>query len=178
MSSEETLQGPRWYVVRTRPKEELRAEMNLRAWGVETLAPRVRERRLNQFTGAPTFFSKPLFTRYIFARFEADKLLHKVYFTRGVHSVLSFGNDPAQVEDEAILLIQSRMGADGYVKLDAELKPGDRVVIKDGAFKGLSGVFNRHLKDSERVQILLESINYQANVTVSQRSVEKVRLPF
>jgi transcriptional antiterminator RfaH len=178
MSSEEKFLGPRWYVVRTRPKEELRAEANLSAWGVETLAPRVRERRLNQFTGAPTFFSKPMFPRYIFARFEAEKLLHKVYYTRGIHSVLTFGDDPAPVEDEAIALIQSRIGADGFVKLEEELKPGDRVVIKDGAFQGLSGVFSRHLKDSERVQILLESISYQANVTVSQRSVEKVRLPF
>lgn len=173
MSSEKAFDTPRWYAVRTRPKEESRAEVNLLAWDVETFAPRIREKRLNQFTGLPTFFQKPLFPRYIFARFEAGKLLHKVYYTRGVHSVVNLGNEPIPIEDEAIALIQSRIGEDGFVRLGDEFKPGDKVVIKDGSFKGISGVFNRHLKDSERVMILLDSINFQAKITVDRQLIKK-----
>jgi transcriptional antiterminator RfaH len=174
-SGERAVAEPRWYAVRTRPREEFRAEANLLAWDVETFAPRLRERRVNQFTGLPTFFHKPLFSRYIFARFEAGRLLHKVYYTRGVQSIVSFGNEPIPVEDEAISLIQSRVGEDGFVRLCDELSPGDRVVIKDGSFKGIHGVFNRHLKDSERVMIMLDSINFQAHVTVDRQLVEKAR---
>ena len=175
MISEKEFDMLRWYAVRTKAKEELRAEMNLRAWGVETFAPRIREKRVNQFTGQPTFFNKPLFHRYIFARFDASKLLHKVYYTRGVHSVVSFCDQPIAIEDETIALIQARVGEDGLVRLGDEFKPGDRVMIREGSFKGIYGVFNRRLKDSERVMILLDSINFQANITVDRQIIEKAR---
>ncbi len=50
-----------WYVVYTNPKQEGRADSNLRAWGVETLHPKLQARRYNEFTGAPTVTTKPLF---------------------------------------------------------------------------------------------------------------------
>jgi hypothetical protein len=34
--------NPQWYVLQTRPHQELRAEENLSAWRVETLLPKVR----------------------------------------------------------------------------------------------------------------------------------------
>jgi transcriptional antiterminator RfaH len=162
---------PRWYAIRTKPIQEFRAEANLLAWGIVTFAPRMKAKQFNQFTGRPTFCIKPLFSRYVFGRFDASRLLHKVCYTRGVDTVVCFNGEPTPIDDAAIALIQSRVGADGIVKLDDELQPGDRVIIKSGTFKGISGVFNRHLKDSERVTILLDSIQFQAKVTVDRQLV-------
>jgi len=33
-----------WYVIKTQPKQEVRAECNLKAWGVNTFHPRISER--------------------------------------------------------------------------------------------------------------------------------------
>src|SRR5882724_11378863 len=90
--------GAQWYAVYTKAKDEERAENNLMAWGVETFAPKIQERQYNQFTNMPRYVTKPLFPRYIFARFDAATLLREVYYTRGVHSVVSLDYNPVIVD--------------------------------------------------------------------------------
>src|SRR5687767_12130087 len=89
-----------WYVVHTHPKQEDRANSNLRALGIETLEPILRVNKFNQFTGKVTHLVKPLFPSYIFSRFRYNELYHKVRYTRGVHNLVSFNNKPAEVDDE------------------------------------------------------------------------------
>jgi transcriptional antiterminator RfaH len=164
---------PQWYVVHTHPKQEERAEGNLKAWGVKTFYPKFREPRYNQFTGARTYLIKSLFPKYFFAWFSASEMLHKVCFTRGVHNVVSFGNGPMPVGDEIITIIQSRIDADGFVQLEDEIKIGDRVTIKDGPLRSLIGVFDREIKNSDRVMILLTTLSYQGCVLIEKDRVVK-----
>src|SRR5687767_9589873 len=130
-----------WYAIHTHPKHENRAERNLQAWNVETFFPKIRDCRFNEFTGEPSYFIKPLFPRYLFARFAVNNLLHKIRFTRGVHSVVCVGSDPAPVDDRVIEIIAAQIDANGVVKIGAELEPGAKVLIQAGSFKGLTGIF-------------------------------------
>lgn len=164
----------RWYAVHTNPKQEERASSNLRAWGVETLHPKIRSRRRNQFSGVASSITQPLFPRYIFARFNAKKLITKIWFTRGVHCVVSFGGTPASIDEEIIQTIQSRIGEDGLVKMDTSLKRGDKVVIKEGPLRNFTGSFERELKDSERVMLLLTTVSYQGRAVVGRDLIERV----
>jgi len=166
MYIEETEKKSCWYVVHTHPKQEDRAEFNLQAWKVETFKPSFRERRSHPFTGEPFYVTKPLFTRYIFARFDLESHYHKIRFTRGIHSLVSFGGNPIPVDDEIINAIRSRTGKDGLVKIGGDLRPGDAVEIKDGPLKGFTGIFEREMKESERVMVLLDTVNYQARVQI------------
>lgn len=165
--------GPQWYAVHTKAKEEARVESNLLAWQVEVFNPKVRGRCRSQFGGAPVSVVEPLFPRYVFARFDASRMHHKIHYTRGVHSVVSFGGQPVPVEAEAVEAIRSRVGSDGLVKLEDHLKAGDSVMIRDGQFKGLRGVFNEKLKGSDRVMILLTTVKYQASITLDCELVRK-----
>ncbi len=162
-----------WYAIYTKPREEDRVERNLAAWGVETFFPRIKKKQLNQFTGKPVYISRPLFPRYIFAWFDADKMLHKIYFTRGVKSVISSNHTPLVVENQIIALIQSQVAEDGFVRLDDELRRGDEVWINDGLMRGINGIFDRATKDKSRVMILLTAINFQASVIVEKEFVLK-----
>lgn len=162
-----------WYAIHTHPKEEDRAANNLIAWKVETFNPKIKERRLNPFTGAATYEKKPLFPRYIFARFDASVLLAKICFTRGVRRVVSFGNGPVPVEDEIIDFIRQQTGEDGLIKLGEELKRGDLVTVKNGLLGELSGIFEREIKGTDRVKILLNAINYQASIVIPKVHVQK-----
>lgn len=164
-----------WYVVHTNPKQEERADSNLRAWGVETLHPKVKSRRFNEFTGAPTVTTKPLFPRYIFARFNAHKQLAKIAFTRGVHYVVSFGGNPVSVDDDIIQIVKDRIDQTGYVRFGDELKQGDRVVIKAGPLREFEGIFERKLKDNERITVLLTTISYQGRLVINKDLIEKVQ---
>jgi len=164
---------PPWFVIQTKPSEEVRAQANLSAWGLQTFAPLRRVSKVNQFTGKPSFFSKPLFPRYIFARFDPDLFWHKVSYTRGVQKVLSFGLGPVPVSEQTIEAIRARMDRDGYVRIGEDFEPGERVRIKHGSWRGVEGIFDSRITDSERVKILLTSIKYQASITVPGEMVER-----
>ena len=163
-----------WYAVYTKPKEEQRAEMNLCAWGVETLAPKVLERRTNEFSGRPTYFIKPLFPRYIFARFDAESMLRKVHYTRGVQSIVCIDAQPVKVDEGVIEVIKSRIREDGFVKIGDDLNVNDKVLVKSGALKNFVGIFERRVKATDRIMILLTAISYQGRISIEEQMVEKV----
>lgn len=174
MGFDEMCEGVRWYAINTKPRQEERAESNLNAWRVETFVPRIKERRRGFVAGGPTYTIKTLFPRYIFARFDANTLLHKVSFTRGVQSVVNFGGMPVPVDDEVLAIIRMRTGADGFIKIGEELKRGDRVMIKAGAFENFIGVFEQTLGEADRVKILLTTISYQSHITIDRTLVRKL----
>lgn len=163
-----------WYVIHTHLKQEDRAGSNLKVLGIPIFSPKIREQRYNQFVHMPTYVAKPLFPRYIFAQFNVNHLYNKVRFTRGVCSVVSFGEGPTPIDEEIITLIQSKIKEDGFVRIDEEIRPGDKVIVKDGALKNFAGVFERELKDTDRIRILLETVSYQAHVEIEREMVKKV----
>ena len=163
----------RWYAIQTRPKEEDRAEMNLRAWQVQTFAPKLKELRASGHNGQNV--SKPLFPSYIFARFNANKQLHNINYTRGVQNVVSFGGSPVSVHEDVISLLKAKVGEDGFIcREDEELEPGERVRINSGPFKSFVGIFKRKTKDKDRVRILLDAMNCQSHLSIDREIVEKV----
>jgi len=164
---------PRWYAIHTNAKQEDRAHYNLLDMGVETFAPKIKQRSYNRRPNSPGYLVKSLFPGYIFARFDPELWLHKVVFTRGVHSIIKADGKPLSVEDSIIAAIQSRVAADGFVKFNDELKPGEKIIITSGVFKGLAGVFERKLKDNDRVVILLNTIGYQANLTLDMDQIRR-----
>lgn len=172
MSEEFLEERPAWYVIYTKPMAENRVESNLRAWQLETFAPKIKARRDNQFTGKPVYVTRPLFSRYTFARFKLSGLMHKVIFTKGVQNIVSFGGHPAVIDDQIVELIKSQVDNQGYVRMDA-LRPGDKVVIKGGPFKDLAGIFDSSLKDHERVSILLTTVSFQNRIVVERELVTR-----
>lgn len=163
----------RWYVIYTNQKQEDRAYENLRVWGVEALHAKLRVPRYNQFTGTPVFITQPLFPRYIFAKFDVYKQLPKVRFTRGVQDVICFGDGPASVDQEIIDIIRERMDENGFVKTNDELKLGDKVVISAGPLRDLMGIFEREIKGTDRISILLTAIEYQGRLEITRNLVKR-----
>ena len=151
---------PQWYAVRTKPRQEAVAEAFLIQSEVEVFYPKI----------GPT---KPLFTGYIFAKFDADTQLRLVKYSRGVSSVVSFGDKPAPVDELLIEGIKLRI-KDGFVVLDPpSFTKGEKVEIKEGPLEGISGIFDSRVKDSDRVVILLNAIASQSRIVVSSKNLRK-----
>jgi transcriptional antiterminator RfaH len=100
-------------------------------------------------------------------------MFHKVRFTRGVRSVISFGAGPAQVDDEVINIVRSRVEEDGFVRIRQDLEPGDEVRVKEGPLRDFIGIFERDMNCNDRVMILLKTINYQAHFEIESSLIEK-----
>jgi transcriptional antiterminator RfaH len=175
MGAERISEGSSWYVIRTGPRQEERAISNLIASQVETFLPKMKVPRINHFTGATKYVSRPMFPHYTFARFDASRFLHQICYTRGVHSVVSFGGVPARVDDSIIEIIRSQIGSDGFVQLGVELKVGDDVKIKDGPLANFVGVFDHRIDNSDRVVILLTAVSFQGRIVIEEEFVEKVK---
>ena len=150
----------RWYVVQTKPRQEIRAEANLRSWGVETLSPRLRERRPAPRSGG-SFRIAPLFPRYLFARFDAAALLAKVRFTRGVHDVVGFGEHATEVDEDIIAFVRGRVEPDGLVRA-GDAQPAEPARVQADPMRSLVGIFEREMEPHERVMVLLNTVVSQA----------------
>jgi transcriptional antiterminator RfaH len=165
-------QPARWYAIRTRPKQEHRADINLRTWQVQTFAPKLKVSGSATCVDLQT--SKPLFARYIFAYFDAAQMLHKVNYTRGVQGVVNFGDGPIPIDDRIIDFIKDQSDKDGFIQLGEELKYGDKVTITFGPLKNLVGIFQKHIKETDRVEILLNAVSYQSHLLIESEKIARV----
>jgi transcriptional antiterminator RfaH len=173
MAMEGNREDLRWYVVRTHANQEDRAAGNIGSLNVETFSPRYRKVIYNPYNGKPTYLNRALFPRYIFARFDLEKHLHRIQYSRGVANILCFSGAPAEVEGEMVKLMKARVGNGGFVRLGDEFMPGDEVLISDGPFRNFRGIFEHELGDEDRVRILLDSVGYQAHIVIEKHLVRK-----
>lgn len=154
-----------WYVIHTKPKQEVRASRNLEAWGVETFVPWLASRR-------KPLGSEPLFPGYVFALFNVRDA-HKISFARGVMYIVSFGGILAKVDDEIMTEVRARTDENGVVQIRTILNEGDLVVVRSGPLENLCGIFEKEMPGKQRIQILLKTISFSARVQLSVSDVEK-----
>lgn len=165
---------PSWYAIYTKPREEDRAESNLRSFGLKTLLPRIKEQRSRDLKTKTKPKVKHLFPRYIFAQFNLENSLHKVNYTRGVCGVVRFGDKPCPIDDVIIETIQAQIGQEGFINFDETFYTGDQVAIQDGPFKSLHGIVEREMNDSDRLIVLLSSVSYQGRLMIEKALVRKI----
>jgi len=177
MESEQPRTNPCWHLVHTHPRQEARAEQNLRNLRIETYVPMYKRKRNNRFTETKVEEIRPLFPSYVFARFKVNDLYHKVRFTRGVRTLVSFDDRPAVVDDDIIALIQSRQDGHKLVTVPLQYSPGDEVAISTGPLQKLTGIFERAMSDGDRVVLLLQAVGYQARIIVNTDCINKVEDP-
>jgi transcriptional antiterminator RfaH len=174
MKSEEPRTNPSWHLVHTHPRQEARAEQNLRNLRIETYVPMYKRKRYNRFTEDRIEEIRPLFPSYVFARFSVKELYHKVRFTRGVRTLVCFDERPAVVDDEIIALIQSKQDTHRLVTIPPQYSPVDEVAINTGPLQKLTAIFERAMSDGDRVVLLLQAVDYQARIIVNADCINKV----
>jgi transcription antitermination factor NusG len=149
-----------WYAIQARPGAEAVAESNLRAMPIETLLPLAR-RRVHHATRTPRVVVRPLFSGYLFGRFCVATLLRGVSYTRGVIRVVGGRGRPWPVDEAIIADIREHIGSDGCVELGNRVfNAGDSVRIVAGPLSGWDGIFDCELNDTQRVVILIETLQH------------------
>jgi transcriptional antiterminator RfaH len=161
-----------WYAIYTKPRsEEVVSEKLMRA-GIEVYNPKLRIRKYirNHYSEV----IEPLFPCYIFGRFEPQKYQWMINYTRGVKKIVGDRAYPWLVAEDIIDFIRSHE-RDGFIKVSCEeIKEGENVKITEGPFAGLTGIFKKIVKGTERVMLLLNAIEYQARVIVERASIMRV----
>lgn len=97
-----------WLLVYTHSGKESLAVANLNNQKIETYCPVESVERPNGL-GKKKIIVRPLFPRYVFARFDIESLFRPVRNTRGVHSLVRFGEEPITVTDADIEIIRLQL---------------------------------------------------------------------
>lgn len=146
-----------WFVVRTKPQQEFRAEENLTAQGFEAYLP-VLTHELGK--------KEALFSGYLFLKnLPGREPFSKIRSTRGVLCLVHFGLNMATVEDAIIQEIRDRQFR--YQNL-ARFKADDLVRVKEGPFAHLTGIYLCR-SGEERAMILLKWLSRTTQVEIEEK---------
>jgi len=162
----------KWYAVMAKPRREQTAVSFLEQVGIETYFPETNEslsikgRRYVRRTG--------LFPGYFFARFDYYKQNRMVSYCRGVKKIVTFGQVPAEVEQDLLDDIRIGLSRQDIIPIMARPTQGDVVRIRHGPLAGVEGIFDSCLSGKERVVVLLSALSYQSRAIVKLSDIERV----
>jgi transcriptional antiterminator RfaH len=150
-----------WYLVQSKPRNELRALENLVRQGYETYLPLMEVERLQR--GKLLKKMEPLFPRYLFLHLEeGNDNWGPIRSTLGVAGLVRFGQAYAVVSNEVISAVRERTQDIKKTLFES----GDTIRVVSGPLLGLEGVFE--IADGEqRSFVLLEFMQKQQRVLVS-----------
>ena len=163
-----------WYVVQTKPKQELRARTHLENLDFAVALPMLSIERVRR--GKRTAVSEPLFPSYIFVKTDATSPnFHRIRSTLGVSKLVKFGDTPAKLSDDVVAqMLSFAEQSTTAQQLDRRAAPqiGDRVEITEGPFAGLLAKVIG-LEGSSRCIVLLEFLQQQVRAEFALSSLKR-----
>ncbi len=162
-----------WYLIHTKPRQELLAEENLERQGYETYLPMAEVRRKRR--GRTVRVIDPMFPRYLFIHLsdETDDW-RPIRSTLGVAALVKFGEEPARIPDQLIDVLRNRETDSGYHKLEPKaVTKGTPVRIAEGPFEGFEGIYQCR-SGKERVVLLLKVAQQALKIDVLATNIEPV----
>ena len=116
----------------------------------------------------------PLFSGYVFVKSDLNPYERlEIVKTTGVVRIVGNKGGPLPVLDEAIDSLQIIVSGDNPVATGTRLRKGDRVMVVEGPFAGVIGVFVRY-RGQGRVVVSIEALGQYAAVDVSEEHVERL----
>jgi len=155
-----------WYLVQCKPRQDARAEENLKRQGYEYFRPLCGHERLVR--GVLQIQSESLFPGYLFIRLAAEANWAPLRSTRGIARLVGFGGMPMPVADELIGELQRRV----QPMAQPVLQPGDRVRVAGGGFAELDAIFLA-MDGQERVVLLMNLLQRKHRVNLPLASIRK-----
>lgn len=161
---------PKWYVVRSQPKRERLAAQTIRNdFGIEVVAPMVRYKKATK--RGKVWWSEAMFPGYFFARFDPSEHGRGIQGSRGVLTVVKFGEIFPAVPDDFIEDLVAGLGDGEEVLIDPSVEVGGRYEIGSGSFAGFEGEVAEVLPGGERVRLLIELLGDTRKVEVDFFSI-------
>ena len=163
-------QALHWYLVHTKPQQELRALQHLERQGYICFYPKLITEKLKR--GALALVDAPLFPRYLFVQSDPKQSMAPICSTQGVSRLVRFGLDVAHVSHSLIALLKN-----GQNSLEASpqslFSVGEHLLLTEGPFAGFSAIYQ--IKDSDqRVIVLIEMLGRMSMLKVAPHMLQKI----
>jgi transcriptional antiterminator RfaH len=163
-----------WYCIHIKAtKEDSVCQLLKDLPEVETFCPKIEKRRY--LRSKPRLVVENLFPRYVFVKFDAPRYAQTIRYTRGVRRVVGDHTGYPWTVDNAIIDFIKFRTEHGFVGQEASrLCAGDSVRIEEGPLTGFQGIFLDEMNATERVIVLLNTIESQTRVQIKKRMITKM----
>jgi len=153
----------KWFVVYTRPQQELKVAEQLSAMGITNYCPTIT--LLKQYSDRKKKVNKPLLSSYVMVEVEENQR-NKVFSCSGIVRYLFYLGRPAVVPTFEIHLMQNHLNG---VYNDIEvttLSVGDSHTITQGPFSGVSG----KVVETNNTKVKLELASLGMRITLKKHA--------
>ncbi|QIL40684.1 UpxY family transcription antiterminator [Pedobacter sp. HDW13] len=164
-------QNYRWYPVYTRSRAEKKAydELNRKA----ILAYLPLKKTVKQWSDRKKIVEEPLIKSYLFVYISAKEYA-EVLMTNGIARFIYFSGQIASIPDGQINDLKLLLATDADLEvIDYDIKPGERVLIKAGPFKGIIAELVS-IQNKQRIVLRLQNMGYAININTSVAFVEPI----
>jgi len=153
----------KWFVVYTRPQQELKVAGQLSAMGITNYCPTIT--LIKQYSDRKKKVIKPLLSSYVMVQLE-EKERNKVFTCSGIVRYLFFLGKPAVVPASDISLMQYHLnGVYNDFKVTT-LSVGDSHRITEGPFSGFTG----KVVETNNTKVKLELASLGMQITLKKQA--------
>ena len=153
----------KWFVVCTRPQQELKVAEQLTALGITNYCPTIT--LLKQYSDRKKKVIKPLLSSYVMVHLHENQR-EKVFSCMGIVRYLFFLGKPAVVPAFEIDLMQEHLnGVYNDIKVTT-LSVGESHTITEGPFSGLSG----KVVQTDKTKVKLELASLGMSITLKKQA--------
>ena len=160
----------KWYLLYCKRGQIDRAIEHLNRQDVTCMTPMTEMEKIVR--GKRITVNEALFPNYLFVKFDHNTIhTTTIQSTRGVSHFIRFGQQPAEVPDEIIELLQQAPIAHSVA---ADLPHhGDSVIITEGIFSGVRAIFDEPNGESRSI-LLLQILNKSVVKVIDNKQFKKV----
>jgi transcription termination/antitermination protein NusG len=159
---------PEWYALQVRPRFEKKVEFQLRAKGIETYLPVVRQVRW--WSDRRKLIETPLFAGYVFVRLQlSPKERILVLRTTGVMAFVGFLSGATPVRSAQIDSLRRLLDSNMDCFLRPFLRTGQRVRIRGGSLEGLEGIL---INDGKHLMVSIDCIQQSIAIRIEGYDLE------
>ena len=153
----------KWFVVYTRPQQEMKVSETLSAMGITNYCPTMTV--IKQYSDRKKKVKKPLLSSYVLVNIEENNR-NKVFSCIGVVRYLFFHGRPAIVPSSDISMMQNHLkGLYNDIKV-TKLLVGETHTIREGLFSGISG----RVVETDNIKVKLELKSLGMSIILKKQS--------
>ncbi|HEY8931455.1 MAG TPA: UpxY family transcription antiterminator [Mucilaginibacter sp.] len=160
----------RWYPVYTKPRAEKKAYEALSDKGIEAYLP--LQRQLKKWSDRKKWVEEPFLKSYLFVYIGTHEQT-EVLMTKGIARFLYFSGRVAAMPDRQIADLRLLLASPYELEITEEnLQPGEKIRIKAGTLKGLTGEIISY-RSQKQLIVRLEDLGYSIVVHAAPEIIER-----
>ncbi|MNK49724.1 Transcription antitermination protein RfaH [compost metagenome] len=131
------------------------------------------KKTVKQWSDRRKIVEEPLIKSYLFAYISAKEYA-EVLMTNGIARFIYFSGQIASIPDQQINDLKLLLATDADLEvIDYDIKPGERVLIKAGPFKGIIAELVS-VQNKQRIVLRLQNMGFSININTSIAFVEPI----